>query len=119
MLLLLYYFISTSVAYKRKEIGVLRAIGAKRSDVVSIFMFEGLYISIWILSFAIVLVFGLVVLFNNLMTLKLGIPFSVMSLGLLDIIYMCLLCFVTVSLASILPVYRVSSLKPMDAIRGK
>lgn len=117
--LLLLNFISTSVAYKRKEIGVLRAIGAKRSDVVSIFLFEGLYIAIWILAFAIVIVFALVVMINNILSLKLAIPFSVMSLGILDIIYMCLLCLVTVALASILPVYKVSSLKPMDAIRGK
>ncbi|MCL2675472.1 MAG: ATP-binding cassette domain-containing protein [Firmicutes bacterium] len=117
--LLLLNFISVSVVYKRKEIGILRAIGARKADVVSIFLWEGIFIGLWILAFSVPLVFAAVLIFNNLIGQLMGLPFTLLFFGFLPLLYMMLVCFGTIAIASILPVRRAAGLKPMDAIRGK
>ncbi len=115
--LLLFNFISASIANKRKEIGILRAIGARGVDVMKIFIFEGLIIAMIISLFAIPLVYvGTVFATEYMLAL---LPVVLVSFTIKQGLLMLGLTVVIIVLSSLFPVLAISKKKPIDAIREK
>ena len=59
-------FVFTSIGYRKKEIGVLRALGARSNDIVKIFLWEGLTMALISGTLASVLLVFVTNLFNTL-----------------------------------------------------
>ena len=118
-LLLMANFISSSIHYKRQEIGILRAIGARSNDVFRIFFSESFVIAMihFVLSSA--LGFGLVTLINTVLRTRSGILITVLHFGIRQILLLFVICVGGAALASFLPVRRIAAKKPIDAIRNK
>ena len=116
--LLLTNFIATSISYKKREIGVLRAVGARSSDVFKIFFGEALMIAAinFLLSTALV-VAGIIVA-NNLMH-KSGINITLLHYGVRQFGLMLVISVVVALLASYLPVSNIARKKPVDAIKDR
>ncbi len=116
--LLLMNFIATSISYKKREIGVLRAVGARSSDVFKIFFSEALIIALvnFILSTAVV-VGGII--FTNSWMHNSGINVTLLSYGPRQFILMLLISVGVALLASFLPVYKIAKRKPVDAIKNR
>ena len=116
--LLLMNFIATSISYKKREIGILRAVGARSSDVFKIFFSEAFIIAIinFILSTAVV-VGGIV--FVNAWMRNNGINITVLNYGARQFILMLLISIGVALLASFLPVYNIARRKPVDAIKDR
>ncbi len=116
--LLLMNFIATSISYKKREIGVLRAVGARSSDVFKIFFGEALMIAAinFLLSTALV-VAGIIVA-NNLMH-KSGINITLLHYGVRQFGLMLVISVVVALLASYLPVSNIARKKPVDAIKDR
>ena len=116
--LLLMNFIATSISYKKREIGVLRAVGARSSDVFKIFFSEALIIALinFILSTAVVIA-GIIVantwMHNN------GINITVLTYGIRQFALMLVISAGVALLASFLPVYNIARRKPVDAIKDR
>ena len=111
-------FISTSISYKKREIGILRAVGARSSDVFSIFFSEASIIALieFILSF-----FGtmaLMIYFNIYISQETGIIGQTFVYGPLQWALMLGISLIVAFLASFLPVVLVAKKKPVDAIRA-
>ncbi len=109
-------FISVSISQKKKEIGILRAIGAKSSDVFKIFFSESTFIAvlcILISSAASYFICGYlnVELAENIgaSLLVFGIPSFMMLLGI---------AAVTAVLATFFPVRSAARKKPIESIRA-
>lgn len=109
-------FISVSISQKKKEIGILRAIGAKSSDVFKIFFSESTFIAvlcILISSVASYFICGYlnVSLAENIgaSLLVFGIPSFAMLLGI---------AAVTAILATFFPVHSAARKKPIESIRA-
>lgn len=117
--LLLMNFISTSIAYKKREIGILRAVGAKPSDVFGIFFNEAFIIAVINFGLALVLTIGAVIFMNGYMMSALGILGSLLVFGIRQIALMLGLSVAVAFVASFLPVYRIAKKRPVDAIRNK
>lgn len=83
--LLLMNIIAISVADKKKTIGILRAIGARSTDVLKIFLSEGLVIGLinFLLSYTAVIITSIVI--NKVLTISVLIP------GILQALFMALL----------------------------
>lgn len=115
--LLLMNFISTSISYKKREIGILRAVGAKSSDVFKIFFSEALIIALinFILSLAAVI--AAIIVTNRLMHAE-GINITLLTFGPRQVILMLLISVFVALLASFLPVYSIAKRKPVDAIKN-
>ena len=117
-MLLFYNFLSISINNKRHEVGVLRAIGARGSDVFKIFYSEALIISIinFVLS-SITLIVGSIILNNtlkeNLFHLKLLSP------GIIEILILLAFSLFAAFISSFLPVFKIARQQPIDAIREK
>ena len=116
--LLLMNFIATSISYKKREIGVLRAVGARSSDVFKIFFSEALIIALinFILSTAVVIAGIIIVntwMHNN------GINITVLTYGIRQFALMLVISAGVALLSSFLPVYNIARRKPVDAIKDR
>ena len=116
--LLLFSFISTSISYKRRDIGILRAVGARPSDVFGIFFNEGGIIALISFAIAVVGTVFAVYYFNNLFKDQLGLIIKVFNLGIRQFGLMLGISLATALIASFIPVYRIARKKPVDAIKN-
>jgi len=100
---------------RAKEVGLRKVVGATRKDLIKQFYGESILFTITALIFAIVLVYLLLPLFNNLAGKELTLdPFSNIgaALGLL------LIAIVTGISAGIYPAFILSSFQPANVIKG-
>ena len=115
---LLMNFISTSISYKKREIGILRAVGARSSDVFKIFFSEAFIIAVINFILASAASITTVVLLNNYMRSS-GINITLLTFGPVQIALMFAISVFVAFLASFLPVYRIAHKKPVDAIKDR
>lgn len=117
--ILLMNFIITSIFHSKKTIGILRALGAKKTDVMKIFFQEGLLIGI-VSCILTGFLLGIVIYFLNQkissffffdVSFILFTPQSMLTLllGVLIVIF----------ISSLIAVYKISRMKPVDAISNK
>lgn len=112
-------FIATSIAHKKQEIGILRAIGSRSNDVFRIFFSESFIIAMinFVLSATGV---GIATAFINYVIRKeLGVLITVLSFGPRQILLLFVISIVVAAIASFLPVKKIASKKPIDAIRNR
>ncbi|MDE6189576.1 MAG: ABC transporter ATP-binding protein/permease [Clostridia bacterium] len=116
-MLLLSNYIAVSISYKKREIGILRAVGAKSSDVFSIFFSESLIIALinFVLAFVVCLV-GCTLL-NRMLRNDYGFEITLLNFGIRQIGLMLLISVGVALIASFVPVYRLSRKKPIETIR--
>lgn len=115
-LLLLSNFISLSISNKTKEIGILRAVGARSIDVFKIFFSESFTISLICFVISIVLCVSVCNVLNSVLASGIGI--SVFVFGVLSFIVIAVVSFVTTVIATYLPVRKAAKRKPVESIRS-
>jgi len=115
-ILLFSNFISVSISQKKKEIGILRAVGARSLDVFKIFFSESFTIAFicTVLSTA-----GSIVL-CNVLNAQLGemLGASLFVFGLPSFIILVGIAILTAVLATFLPVRNAARKKPVESIRA-
>lgn len=107
--------LTTAGSQKRaKEIGVRKAIGSKRKDLIIQFLAESFLLTFIAFLFAIVLVQLALPFFNTLANTKISIPFS-------SIVFwgsMLSFVFITAMLAGSRPAFYLSSFNPIKVLKG-
>lgn len=108
-------FISASISQKTRDIGVLRAVGARATDVFRIFFSE---------SFLIVLICAVLSVAATYITCNLidtamgeGIGVTILTFGWMSVAVLLLSAFLTAVVSTFLPVYHAARKKPIDSIR--
>lgn len=117
--LMLSNFIGTSIAYKKHEIGILRAIGARSSDVFRIFFSESFLIAMANFVLSAAGTFLAVQLINHFVRSQAGILVTVLVFTFRQIVLLFAASVFVAAVASFLPVKKIASKKPIDAIRGR
>ncbi len=117
--LLLMNFISTSITYKKREIGILRALGARGSDIFGIFLKESSVIAL--INFVLASVATAVGSFfiNKLIINELGFTVSLLNFGLRQVVVLFVISLACAFLASLIPCLKISKKKPIDAINNR
>ena len=118
-MVLMMNYISTSISYKKKEIGVLRALGARGIDVFGIFFNEAMIIAALNSVISIVASFFAILGTNLFYRSKVFMNITVFNFGILQILLILGASVVAASLASFLPVYLISKKRPIESIRNK
>lgn len=114
--LLLSNFISISISYKKQEIGILRAVGARSLDVFKIFFSESFVIAAICVAISIFASTALCGVINQeLISL---INASLLVFGINSLAVLIAVAFVTVIVATFLPVWSAAKKKPVESIRA-
>ena len=112
-------FIGTSIAYKKQEIGILRAIGSRSNDVFRIFFSESFIIAMINFVLSSVGVFAATTIINSLIRNEAGVLVTVLSFSIRQVALLLAVSILVAFVASFLPVKRIASKRPIDAIRGR
>ena len=118
-LLIIINFISTSISYRKKEIGILRALGCKGKDILKMFINEMIILITTCLLFANIFINKVVLLFNGTISgyIKKDINFLVYSNK--EFMYLIGIILIMVLVSSILPIVKLTRTKPIDTILDK
>ncbi len=112
-------FIGTSISYKKQEIGILRAIGSRSNDVFRIFFSESFIIAMINFVLSAIGVFAATVIINSIIRNDVGVLVTVLSFGVRQVALLLIVSIFVAFAASFLPVKRIASKRPIDAIRGR
>ena len=112
-------FISTSISYKKREIGILRALGARGGDVFGIFFIESLIIAL--INFALAFTTTAIGAFfiNKAIITELGIELALLTVSFRQFGLILGISVLAAFIASIIPVSKISRKKPIDAINNR
>ena len=117
--LMLANFIGISISHKKQEIGILRAIGSRSNDVFRIFFAESFIIAMINFCLSAIGVGVATVIINVMLKKNLGILITVFSFSVRQVILLLAISIFVAFIASFLPVKKIASKKPIDAIRNK
>lgn len=117
--LMLANFIATSISHKKQEIGILRAIGSRSNDVFRIFFSESFIIAAVNFVLSSIGVFAATAIINTALRENLGILVTVLNFGIRQVLLTLAVSIAVAVIASYLPVKRIASKKPIDAIRDR
>ncbi len=117
--LMLANFIGTSISYKKQEIGILRAIGSRSNDVFRIFFSESFIIAMINFVISAVGVSAIVAIVNAFIRENTGILITILNFGPRQIILLFVISVAVAFIASFLPVKKIASKRPIDAIRNR
>lgn len=117
--LMLMNFISTSISYKKREIGILRALGSKKSDVFGIFFNESLIIAAINFLLATVATGVVCGVINTSLRSEYGLLISIFNFGIRQVGLIMLVSVAVAFVSSLLPVYRIAKKQPIDAINNR
>ena len=117
--LLLMNFIATSISYKKREIGVLRALGARGSDIFGIFLNESTIISLINFALSTIATFVICTVVNKIIINKLGYTIVLLTCGIRQMALILAISWGSAFLASLIPSIRISKKRPIDAINNR
>ncbi len=117
--LLMANFITTSISYKKQEIGILRAIGSRSNDVFRIFFSESFVIAMINFVIASVACGVGVAVINWVLRTYVGILVTVLHFGIRQVALLFILSIAIAAIASFVPVMKIASKRPIDAIRNR
>ncbi|MDO5014538.1 MAG: ATP-binding cassette domain-containing protein [Clostridia bacterium] len=112
-------FIFTSIKYKQHDIGILRAIGARGTDILGIFLSESLIISLINGVLACIIAGVGIYSINRTIDKILQTGITLFDFGIMHIALVLLISIISAAIASFIPVFTISKQKPIDAIRSR
>ena len=112
-------FMFTSISYRKKEIGVLRALGSSNKDVTGIFLWEAVCLSVISGTIASILLVVVTNFMNSYILKLMGTLTTPFLVTIRQFIVIFVVVFALTFIASILPIRRISRMKPIDAILNK
>lgn len=119
VVLLLFNFISTSIKMTKKHIGILRALGAKKSDTFKIYAIEGFIMTAFAFVLAVVTLTVGAPLLNVMLSAALGHYFSLFEIGIVVYLTMAALALAVTTVSVLIPLRKFNRITPVGAISGK
>lgn len=117
--LMLSNFIATSISYKKQEIGILRAIGSRSNDVFRIFFAESFVIAMINFVISCIGVFAATSVINYVLRNDIGILITILNFDIRQVVLLLAVSIFVAFIASFIPVKRIASKRPIDAIRDR
>ncbi|MDE6414787.1 MAG: ATP-binding cassette domain-containing protein [Anaeroplasmataceae bacterium] len=114
---LMFTLLNFTVERKKREMGVLRALGAKSRNIFFIFSSEGIYLCIFslILSYIVSSIF--VIVFNNSIKHSEGLLATIYHFEFIQFLIVFIIAIITTCVSIFIPVLKVTKKSPAEAIR--
>lgn len=118
-LVLIGFVTSTAISSRTQEIGVLRVLGANRTDVIKTLLLESSLLTIGGSLVGIIFAIAVITLFRNLIMNILEVPIYIPNIGelLLLMLIVVSLSLASVFLATLIPILRISNQEPSTSIK--
>lgn len=118
-IILLTNFISSSILYRKKEIGILRAIGCKSKDILTMFIIESSALIVLALLLSKSFIELIVQKFNSALGMFLSNEVSFLNFGTEQQNILICITLAIVLVANLIPIRKITKMKPIDAILNK
>lgn len=118
-ILLLMTFINNSIRFRKKEMGILRAIGCRSSDILKIFLFECIGMIFICLSISFIILPILCGKINYFLNSVVFLPEDLLNFGITQVLSVAFIMVILTVISSILPIIKVIKSKPIDVILEK
>lgn len=118
-IVILMNFISNSIKFRKKEIGILRAIGCRSIDVIKMFIYECLTLMLICLGLSFIIIPKITNSINFFISSILYSNISIMNFGILQILGVTIVMIIIVIISSIIPIQKLTKMKPIDIILDK
>lgn len=115
--LMLMNFISVSINAKRREIGILRAVGARGTDVLAVFFSESAIIALINFALSSAITGAVCAGLNGILRNDFSLPVTLLHFGAAELFLILGVSLVTAFIGSALPVFRLSKKRPVDTMR--
>lgn len=115
-LLILFNYSLNNIKARKKEIGILRATGARGKDILKIFLVEEGILAFIVSLFSLIIV-GVASSYINKSIGNMDIGIQLVVFNIIDALVIILLVFIIYAIATLIPVISVANMKPIDAIR--
>ena len=118
-LVLIGFATSTAISSRTREIGVLRVLGATRTEVIKTLLLESSLLTIGGSLVGIIFAIVVITLFRNLIMNTLEVPIYIPSMGELLLLMLIVvgLSLASVFLATLIPILRISNQEPSTSIK--
>ena len=118
-LVLIGFVTSTAISSRTQEIGVLRVLGANRTDVIKTLLLESSLLTIGGSLVGIIFAIAVITLFRNLIMNILKVPIYIPNIGELLLLMLIVvgLSLASVFLATLIPILRISNQEPSTSIK--
>lgn len=118
-IILFIYFTLTSISSNKKDIGILRALGARVTDIYKIFYLESFIIGMFSLVLSSVTCYFGTIFANNLISKNLFVNIKpiIFRYDIIIILFITLILLTTISF--IIPILKISKTKPIDVINNR
>ena len=117
-LLLFTHFITTTIRYSKKKIGILRAMGTKKWDIIKIFTLESFLVSFVSYILAMLIWYIVVYLLNQSVSHTL-FQFEIFYINSYTYLFMFLFAVILALCITILSLSKILKIQPIDAIQNK
>jgi ABC-type lipoprotein export system ATPase subunit/ABC-type antimicrobial peptide transport system permease subunit len=115
--ILFHNFIQISISNKKKDIGILRALGSRRIDIFRIFLSEVLFMSLIISILSLIFTTISIHYFNDFILNYLNLDIDIFWIEFKQVISILTMTIFVSTLSSWLPIHRYSKQKPVDVIK--
>lgn len=112
-------FIDSSIKFRKKEIGTLRALGCRSIDIIKMFLYESLILMLITLAISFAIIPKIINGLNNFVTNSLLVNIDILKFGTNQVLEIAGIMLIIVILANVIPVRRITKMKPIDAILNK
>lgn len=117
--LLIINFMFNSISARKKDIGILKSLGARNKDIIKIFITEGILLSVLSIIFNLIITY---ILFEVLNSTMMQIEYSSINpfyINLKLIFLSTVYITMSILISSIIPLLKISRMKPIDAINNR
>ena len=117
--LMMMNFISASVTQKKREIGILRAVGARSSDVFSVFFSEAFIVALINFALSVGGTILAVNIVNRVFRSELSLLITLLNFSIRQVLLILGISLLVAFLGSLIPTDKIARKKPVDAIRDR
>ena len=110
--LILMNFLSVNFQYRQRTLGILRALGASKTDITAVCLWESFIIT------AINFVLSLIIILTVCLCVNHAMFVSVFNFGILQFAILASLCFAVSAVATVIPAVKLLKKSPVDIIKS-
>ena len=117
--MILMNFINSSIKFRKKEIGTLRALGCRSIDIIKMFLYESVILMVISLGISFAIIPKIINAVNTYAMNLMFINIKILEFGYEQVLEITEIMLIIVVLANVFPVRRITKMKPIDAILNK